>query len=76
VLPLPMWLWIGGGLLLVGTLLSAFPGQRRRPTDPVSAPIGVKAVAPDGGEPHGGDTDGDDTDGDDTVASETVPVGV
>jgi cytochrome c-type biogenesis protein CcmF len=61
VLPLTMWLWIGGGLLLVGTLLSAFPGHRRRPTDPVSAPIGVAAGEPDAPE---------------SLASETVPVGV
>jgi hypothetical protein len=31
-------------LLLVGTVLSAFPGKRRRPTDPVSAPIGAAVV--------------------------------
>ena len=40
--PLILWLWIGGGLMAVGTLLAAFPGRRRRrPTDPVSAPIDV-----------------------------------
>jgi cytochrome c-type biogenesis protein CcmF len=40
VKPLIMWLWIGGGLMAVGTVLSAFPGRRRRrPTDPTSAPI-------------------------------------
>jgi len=38
--PLILWLWIGGGLCAVGTLLALFPGRnRRRPTDPVSAPI-------------------------------------
>lgn len=37
--PLTIWLWIGGGMMLVGTVLAAFPGRRRRrPTDPVSAP--------------------------------------
>ena len=41
--PMIMWLWIGGGLMGIGTLLSAFPGSRRRPTDPTSAPIGVSA---------------------------------
>jgi cytochrome c-type biogenesis protein CcmF len=41
ITPMIMWLWIGGGLMGVGTLLSAFPGSRRRPTDPTSAPIGV-----------------------------------
>jgi cytochrome c-type biogenesis protein CcmF len=38
--PLIMWLWVGGLLMAVGTVLAAFPGtRRRRPTDPVSAPI-------------------------------------
>ncbi len=38
--PLIIWLWIGGLLMAVGTVLSAFPGRRRRrPTDPVSAPV-------------------------------------
>lgn len=39
--PLIIWLWIGGALMAVGTVLSAFPGKRRRdPLDPVSAPVG------------------------------------
>lgn len=38
--PLVSWLWIGGLIMLVGTVLSAFPGRTsRKPTDPVSAPI-------------------------------------
>jgi cytochrome c-type biogenesis protein CcmF len=37
--PLIAWLWTGGALMVVGTVLSAFPGRRRRPTDPVSAPL-------------------------------------
>ena len=41
--PMIVWLWIGGGLMAVGTLLSVFPGNRRKPTDPTSAPI--EAVA-------------------------------
>ena len=41
-----VWLWIGGGLMAVGTVLSAFPGtRRRRPTDPVSAPIAAGSAA-------------------------------
>jgi hypothetical protein len=33
---------VGGLLCGVGTLLAAFPGKhRRRPTDPVSAPVPV-----------------------------------
>jgi len=38
--PLIVWLWVGGMLCAVGTVLAAFPGRfRRNPTDPVSAPI-------------------------------------
>ncbi|MBM3685302.1 MAG: heme lyase CcmF/NrfE family subunit, partial [Actinobacteria bacterium] len=37
--PLVSWMWLGGGLMAVGTLLAAFPGRRRRPTEPVSAPV-------------------------------------
>ena len=36
--PLVMWLWIGAGLVAAGAVLSAVPGRRRRPTDPISAP--------------------------------------
>ncbi len=43
--PLIVWLWIGGLIMLAGTVLSAFPGKRqRRPTDAVSAPIPVDAT--------------------------------
>ena len=39
VKPLILWLWIGGAVMAIGTLLAAFPGaRRRRPTDAVSAP--------------------------------------
>ena len=38
VSPLVVWLWIGGGVMFVGTLLAIFPGRRRRPTSPASAP--------------------------------------
>jgi len=42
--PLVLWLWIGGGLMAVGTVLAAFPGRRRRnPTDPVSSPIPARS---------------------------------
>jgi cytochrome c-type biogenesis protein CcmF len=38
--PLILWMWIGGGLVAIGTVLSAFPGKRRRnPTAPTSAPV-------------------------------------
>jgi len=39
VQPMVMWLWIGGTLIVVGSVLSAVPGKRRRPTDPVSDPV-------------------------------------
>jgi cytochrome c-type biogenesis protein CcmF len=38
--PLVTWLWIGGGVMAFGTALAAFPGRRRRPTEPTSSPGG------------------------------------
>ncbi|MGH9133767.1 MAG: cytochrome c-type biogenesis CcmF C-terminal domain-containing protein, partial [Ilumatobacteraceae bacterium] len=38
--PMILWLWIGGAVMVIGTILAAFPGgRRRRPTEPVSQPI-------------------------------------
>ncbi len=37
--PLAVWMWIGGALIATGTVLAAFPGRRRNPIDPVSAPV-------------------------------------
>ncbi len=39
VQPLVRWLWLGGLLVVLGSVLAAVPGRRRRPTDPVSAPV-------------------------------------
>jgi cytochrome c-type biogenesis protein CcmF len=39
VQPLVMWLWVGGGVMALGTLMAVFPGRHRDPTDPVSAPV-------------------------------------
>jgi cytochrome c-type biogenesis protein CcmF len=39
VQPLIMWLWIGGGIMAIGTALAAWPGRRRNPILPVSAPV-------------------------------------
>lgn len=40
--PLILWMWIGGALMAIGTVLAAFPGSRRRlPTAPVSELIPV-----------------------------------
>jgi cytochrome c-type biogenesis protein CcmF len=42
VQPLVVWLWIGGGLIALGTIMAAVPGRRRRnPIRPVSEPIGT-----------------------------------
>lgn len=43
--PMALWLWIGGGVMAFGTLLAAWPGRRRRPTDPVSAAVPLDDVA-------------------------------
>jgi len=53
--PLIVWLWIGGGLMAVGSLLSAFPGRRRNPIDPVSAPIPGAGEPPEPPEPPAAD---------------------
>jgi cytochrome c-type biogenesis protein CcmF len=44
--PMAMWLWVGGGMMFGGTLLAAWPGRRRRPTDAVSAAVAVDASPP------------------------------
>jgi cytochrome c-type biogenesis protein CcmF len=36
--PLASWLWIGGGIMAVGTALALVPGRRRRPTQPDPEP--------------------------------------
>ncbi len=43
VQPLIMWLWVGGIVMGLGTALAAFPGRRRRGTEPVSEPVQVTA---------------------------------
>ncbi len=58
VQPLIIWLWIGGAIMALGTLLAVFPGRRRNPTDPVSAPV---AGASAGDSPHGSDEPGPST---------------
>jgi cytochrome c-type biogenesis protein CcmF len=50
--PLVTWLWIGGGIMGLGTLLAAWPDRRRRQeqrAEPVSRP-----TAGDGGDGDGG----------------------
>src|SRR5690606_8114733 len=50
VQPMVTWLWIGGVVMLAGTVLALFPGRRRRQVDPVSAPVptGDERPEPDG----------------------------
>jgi cytochrome c-type biogenesis protein CcmF len=45
VMPLVAWLWVGGGVMFVGTMLAAFPGRRRDPLAPVSEPVPVAVTA-------------------------------
>ncbi|HUI03106.1 MAG TPA: heme lyase CcmF/NrfE family subunit [Acidimicrobiales bacterium] len=60
VQPLVMWLWGGGALVVLGAVLAAVPGRRRRPTDPASAPVpgteargAARPAAPAGAAPPG-----------------------
>jgi cytochrome c-type biogenesis protein CcmF len=72
VQPLVTWLWVGGVVMALGTILAAFPGRRRNPVDPVSAPV-PDAAAPGGPAPGSttaadrpagvGAPDGDDSGG-------------
>ena len=54
--PMILWLWVGGALMAVGTVLAAFPGRRRRAIDPVSAGVPDAATgavsAPASGDPE------------------------
>ena len=40
VQPLIIWLWVGGIVMAVGTVLAVVPGRRRDPIAPTSAPVG------------------------------------
>jgi cytochrome c-type biogenesis protein CcmF len=44
--PLVAWLWIGGGIMAFGTVLAAWPGRRRLPTQPSSAALPPTVEAP------------------------------
>ena len=72
VQPLIVWLWIGGGVMVAGTVLAAWPGRRRRPTDPVSVASTHRAGAGPG--PGGGATEGGD-EGDGPRTPEPATVG-
>jgi cytochrome c-type biogenesis protein CcmF len=62
--PMVLWLWVGGALMALGTIFSAFPGRRRRATDPVSAPVPERAVLPHEQDASEVDADGGVSDGD------------
>jgi len=62
VQPLVRWLWLGGAIMAFGTLLAAFPGRRRDPLLPTSAPVPAARGA---AEPE-----------DDDTAADKVEVGV
>lgn len=49
VKPLILWLWIGSGVLALGTVLAAFPGKRRRPTEPTSLGLTQDSVSSNSG---------------------------
>ncbi len=45
--PLVSWIWIGGGVILVGTALSAWPGRRRRRRSPdAEAALAIEPLQP------------------------------
>ena len=46
VQPLVLWLWVGGGLMGLGTVLAAVPGGRRRPIDPTTVATADGTVPP------------------------------
>lgn len=51
--PLVTWLWIGGSVLVFGAVLAAWPGRRRVPTEPVSAPVpGPRTEASEPSDPE------------------------
>ncbi len=74
VQPLVAWLWTGGLVMLLGTALSAFPGGRRRGTEPTSAPSGW-GRAPSSTEAEAEGARSDDGDGTGSDAPDREPVG-
>ena len=76
--PMVAWIWTGGLLMALGTLLAVFPGRRRRGTDPTSAAIGPTSGAePDQSDP-GGESPGSaptDSDESETIERSTQVVG-
>ena len=53
VQPLIVWLWVGGIVMAVGTVLAVVPGRRRNPIAPTSALVGAGPTDPLEPEPSG-----------------------
>lgn len=45
VRPMISWLWAGGALMGIGSILAIFPGKRRRGTEATSGPVGPASSA-------------------------------
>lgn len=60
---------VGGFVITFGTVLAVFPGRRRNPLDPVSAPAPIERSP---GDPDDADAAGDVVVGDDDAETEVV----
>jgi len=74
VQPMVGWLWAGGALMVAGTALSAFPGSRRRGTDPTSAEPPLTQRSREGG-PTNESVPAEAVEADEEEADERQPVG-
>jgi cytochrome c-type biogenesis protein CcmF len=45
--PMVVWLWTGGGVMVAGTLLAAWPKRRRGPTSRVRTARPARPVPPE-----------------------------
>ena len=76
VQPLVVWLWIGGALLAIGSVLSAIPGRRRRrPTAPVSEHVVDVAAPARASRPSRKEKGGSERDAPTDGGDHAVPVG-
>jgi len=72
--PLILWLWLGGALMAVGTVLAAFPGRRRRPTAAVSAPAPIEELSASAPSPSSEASSTESTSTVSSLAEEVVDV--
>ncbi len=76
VQPLVVWLWIGGALLAIGSVLSAIPGRRRRrPTAPASEHVVDVAAPARASRPSRKEKGGSERDAPTDGGDHAVPVG-